>query len=283
MQVGRQAVVTLFPVAAQWPRSLTADLGVCPGTVLGPHWCPQWGQNLSTPTLMEVLFPQPELGLEQEDVAEGKPAKAARRTHKRKQKPEEEAGAPGPEDAAFSEYAEKEPPFTGGVGDETDSAVQSIQQVAMLLVLGRGQSLWAAAAWARGRRCPVCVCTLCVLSVLVPYFPYTPSVSPSADLGVPPVTNAAWHSGAFGPGASADQSGSGDPAHRRASRGPAAGRTPGATSLLPVMGSPICSPSIPPFRGPPSLSSMSLGCASVISEASPGCRHPSVCLACPSA
>lgn len=141
MQVGRQAVVTLFPVAAQWPRSLTADLGVCPGTVLGPHWCPQWGQNLSTPTLMEVLFPQPELGLEQEDVAEGKPAKAARRTHKRKQKPEEEAGAPGPEDAAFSEYAEKEPPFTGGVGDETDSAVQSIQQVAMLLVLGWGQSL----------------------------------------------------------------------------------------------------------------------------------------------
>lgn len=141
MQVGRQAVVTLFPVAAQWPRSLTADLGVCPGTVLGPHWCPQWGQNLSTSTLMEMLFPQPELGLEQEDVAEGKPAKAARRTHKRKQKPEEEAGAPGPEDAAFSEYAEKEPPFTGGVGDETDSAVQSIQQVAMLLVLGRGQSL----------------------------------------------------------------------------------------------------------------------------------------------
>lgn len=186
MQVGRQAVVTLFPVAAQWPRSLTADLGVCPGTVLGPHWCPQWGQNLSTPTLMEVLFPQPELGLEQEDVAEGKPAKAARRTHKRKQKPEEEAGAPGPEDAAFSEYTEKEPPFTGGVGDETDSAVQSIQQVAMLLVLGRGQSLWAAAAWARGRRCPVCVCTLCVPSALVPYFPYTPSVSPSADLSIPP-------------------------------------------------------------------------------------------------
>nr|KAF6475750.1 PR/SET domain 15 [Rousettus aegyptiacus] len=76
---------------------------------------------------------QPELGLEQEDVAEGKPAKAARRTHKRKQKPEEEAGAPGPEDAAFSEYAEKEPPFTGGVGDETDSAVQSIQQVVVTL------------------------------------------------------------------------------------------------------------------------------------------------------
>lgn len=109
--------------------------------VLGPLWCPQWGQNPSTPTLMKLLFLQPELGLEQEDLAEGKPAKAARRTHKRKQKPEEEAGAPGPEDAAFSEYAEKEPPFTGGVGDETDSAVQSIQQVAVPLALGRGQSL----------------------------------------------------------------------------------------------------------------------------------------------
>ncbi|CAK6442055.1 unnamed protein product [Pipistrellus nathusii] len=77
---------------------------------------------------------QPELSLEQEDLAEGKPVKAARRSHKRKQKPEEEAaGAPVPEDAAFSEFSEKEPAFTGGVGDETDSAVQSIQQVVVTL------------------------------------------------------------------------------------------------------------------------------------------------------
>ncbi|XP_023602687.1 LOW QUALITY PROTEIN: PR domain zinc finger protein 15 [Myotis lucifugus] len=76
---------------------------------------------------------QPELSLEQEDLAEGKPVKAARRSHKRKQKPEEEAGAPVPEDAAFSEYSEKEPAFTGAVGDETDSAVQSIQQVVVTL------------------------------------------------------------------------------------------------------------------------------------------------------
>ncbi|XP_036207288.1 PR domain zinc finger protein 15 isoform X2 [Myotis myotis] len=76
---------------------------------------------------------QPELSLEQEDLAEGKPVKAARRSHKRKQKPEEEAGAPVPEDAAFSEYSEKEPTFTGAVGDETDSAVQSIQQVVVTL------------------------------------------------------------------------------------------------------------------------------------------------------
>lgn len=111
------------------------------------------------PMLMKLLFLQPELGLEQEDLAEGKPAKAARRAHRRKQKPEEEAGAPGPEDAAFSEYPEKEPPFPGGVGDETDSAVQSIQQVAVLLGLGRPVTGWQAAAWARGRRCPVCECT----------------------------------------------------------------------------------------------------------------------------
>ncbi|XP_019521545.1 PREDICTED: PR domain zinc finger protein 15 [Hipposideros armiger] len=76
---------------------------------------------------------QPELSLEQEDLAEGKPVNAARRAHKRKQKPEEDAGAPLPEDAAFSEYSEKEPALTGGVGDETDSAVQSIQQVVVTL------------------------------------------------------------------------------------------------------------------------------------------------------
>uniref|UniRef100_A0A8C0HWD2 PR domain zinc finger protein 15 n=2 Tax=Balaenoptera musculus TaxID=9771 RepID=A0A8C0HWD2_BALMU len=76
---------------------------------------------------------QPELSLEQEDLAEGKHVKAARRTHKRKQKPEEEAGAAGPEEAAFSEFSEKEATFSGGVGDETNSAVQSIQQVVVTL------------------------------------------------------------------------------------------------------------------------------------------------------
>lgn len=88
--------------------------------------------------LLKLLFLQPELSLEQEDLAEGKPVKAARRAHKRKQKPEEDAGAPMSEDATFSEYSEKEPAFTGGVGDETDSAVQSIQQVTLFLVLASG-------------------------------------------------------------------------------------------------------------------------------------------------
>lgn len=92
-----------------------------------------------TCTLLKRLFLQPELSLEQEDLVEGKPVKATRRTHKRKQKPEEEVGAPGPEDAAaFGEFPEKEPTFTGGVGDETDSAVQSIQQVAVFLMLLSG-------------------------------------------------------------------------------------------------------------------------------------------------
>jgi hypothetical protein len=38
-----------------------------------------------------------------------------------------------PEDTTFSEYPEKEPEFTGSVGDETNSAVQSIQQVGWCL------------------------------------------------------------------------------------------------------------------------------------------------------
>lgn len=75
---------------------------------------------------------QPELSLEQEELAEGKHVKATRRAPKRKQKPEEEAGATGPEDAAFSEFSEKEGTFSGAVGDETDSAVQSIQQVMLV-------------------------------------------------------------------------------------------------------------------------------------------------------
>ncbi|XP_033711995.1 PR domain zinc finger protein 15 isoform X1 [Tursiops truncatus] len=76
---------------------------------------------------------QPELSLGQEDLAEGKHVKATRRTHKRKQKPEDEAGATGPEEATFSEFSEKEATFSGGVGDETSSAVQSIQQVVVTL------------------------------------------------------------------------------------------------------------------------------------------------------
>lgn len=38
-----------------------------------------------------------------------------------------------PEDTTFSEYPGKEPEFTGSVGDETNSAVQSIQQVGWCL------------------------------------------------------------------------------------------------------------------------------------------------------
>ncbi|XP_012926817.1 PR domain zinc finger protein 15 isoform X1 [Heterocephalus glaber] len=77
---------------------------------------------------------QPELSVEQEELAEGKHVKAAKRSHKRKQKPEEDAGGPAPEEAAaFSEYSEKEPEFPGSAADETSSAVQSIQQVVVTL------------------------------------------------------------------------------------------------------------------------------------------------------
>lgn len=73
---------------------------------------------------------QPELALEQGDLPEGKRhMKALKRGQKRKQKSGEEEEAQVPDEPAFSEYTEKEGEFTGNVGDETNSAVQSIQQV----------------------------------------------------------------------------------------------------------------------------------------------------------
>ncbi|NXL60953.1 PRD15 protein, partial [Chordeiles acutipennis] len=77
---------------------------------------------------------QPELALEQGELPEGKqPMKAPKRGQKRKQKSGEEEEAQVPEDPAFSAYTEKEGEFTGSVGDETNSAVQSIQQVVVTL------------------------------------------------------------------------------------------------------------------------------------------------------
>lgn len=75
---------------------------------------------------------QPDLSLEQGELPEGKHAKTHKRGHKRKHKPGEEEEVQVPEDSAFSEYTEKEVEFTGNVGDETNSAVQSIQQVSAI-------------------------------------------------------------------------------------------------------------------------------------------------------
>ncbi|XP_060090205.1 PR domain zinc finger protein 15 isoform X1 [Heteronotia binoei] len=76
---------------------------------------------------------QPDLSLEQGELPEGKHMKTHKRGHKRKHKPGEEEEVQVPEDSAFSEYTEKEVEFTGNVGDETNSAVQSIQQVVVTL------------------------------------------------------------------------------------------------------------------------------------------------------
>ncbi|KAM9259261.1 PR domain zinc finger protein 15 isoform 3-T3 [Cariama cristata] len=77
---------------------------------------------------------QPELALEQGELPEGKQhMKVPKRGQKRKQRSGEEEEAQVPEDPAFSEYREKEGEFTGNVGDETNSAVQSIQQVVVTL------------------------------------------------------------------------------------------------------------------------------------------------------
>ena len=117
------------------------------------RWCQAASRARCTDlSLSHLLFVQPELSLEQEELAEGKHVKATRRAPKRKQKPEEEAGATGPEDAAFSEFSEKEGSFSGGVGDETDSAVQSIQQVALVRSLARvwGAGLVSFSPWGLG-------------------------------------------------------------------------------------------------------------------------------------
>ncbi|XP_054829740.1 PR domain zinc finger protein 15 [Eublepharis macularius] len=76
---------------------------------------------------------QPDLSLEQGELPEGKHMKTHKRGHKRKHKPGEEEEIQVPEDSAFNEYTEKEVEFTGNVGDETNSAVQSIQQVVVTL------------------------------------------------------------------------------------------------------------------------------------------------------
>lgn len=82
-----------------------------------------------TTVLLKTLSLQPDLALEQGELSEGKHVKAHRRGHKRKHKSDEEEETQVPEDSAFSEYTEKDVEFTGNVGDETNSAVQSIQQV----------------------------------------------------------------------------------------------------------------------------------------------------------
>ncbi|XP_070606561.1 PR domain zinc finger protein 15 isoform X2 [Erythrolamprus reginae] len=76
---------------------------------------------------------QPDLALEQSELPEGKHTKAHKRGHKQKHKPDEEEETQLPEDSAFTEYTEKEVEFTGNVGDETNSAVQSLQQVVVAL------------------------------------------------------------------------------------------------------------------------------------------------------
>ncbi|KAK9402084.1 PR domain zinc finger protein 15 [Crotalus adamanteus] len=76
---------------------------------------------------------QPDLALEQSELQEGKHTKAHKRGHKQKHKPGEEEATQLPEDSAFTEYTEKEVEFTGNVGDETNSAVQSLQQVVVAL------------------------------------------------------------------------------------------------------------------------------------------------------
>ncbi|XP_043927885.1 PR domain zinc finger protein 15 [Protopterus annectens] len=79
------------------------------------------------------IVQQPELGLEQSGLTDGKQMKTTKRGHKRKQKGSEEEEAGVPKDSTYSDFTDKETTFTTDVGDETSSTVQGIQQVVVTL------------------------------------------------------------------------------------------------------------------------------------------------------
>ncbi|XP_029434311.1 PR domain zinc finger protein 15 isoform X2 [Rhinatrema bivittatum] len=91
--------------------------------------------ELAEPTTIDgasIGIVQPDIDLEEGEVPEVKEVKVIKEL-KQKQKLEEEEDESISEDPAFSEFSEKEAEFTASAGDETNSAVQSIQQVVVTL------------------------------------------------------------------------------------------------------------------------------------------------------
>nr|XP_014342016.1 PREDICTED: PR domain zinc finger protein 15 [Latimeria chalumnae] len=86
---------------------------------------------------MRRKHPEAELTVDQEILPEEKQIRSLKRGQKRSQRArggasmEEEQQEP--EDSPYAPFPEKETEFTGNVGDETNSAVQSIQQVVVTL------------------------------------------------------------------------------------------------------------------------------------------------------
>ncbi|XP_030059675.1 PR domain zinc finger protein 15 isoform X1 [Microcaecilia unicolor] len=91
--------------------------------------------ELSEPTTIDgtsISIVQSDIDLEEGELPEIKEVKVGEEPN-HKEKLEEEGEESVSEDPAFDEYSEKEAEFTAGVGDETNSAVESIQQVVVTL------------------------------------------------------------------------------------------------------------------------------------------------------
>ncbi|XP_066555641.1 PR domain zinc finger protein 15 isoform X2 [Amia ocellicauda] len=78
-----------------------------------------------------ITIVQSSLAQEKEELSVEKPPRASK-PPKKKQKHVEEVELPDPDDPAYSDFSSKGAEFTNAVGDETSSAVQSIQQVVVL-------------------------------------------------------------------------------------------------------------------------------------------------------
>ncbi|MGH0186774.1 UNVERIFIED_CONTAM: hypothetical protein FKN15_022397 [Acipenser sinensis] len=83
----------------------------------------------STIDASTISIVQPQLALDEADLPGEKPARTPRPAKKKRKSSAGEEG----EQPAYSGYTDKEVEFTGSLGDETSSAVQSIQQVVVTL------------------------------------------------------------------------------------------------------------------------------------------------------
>ncbi|XP_058886595.1 PR domain zinc finger protein 15-like isoform X1 [Acipenser ruthenus] len=83
----------------------------------------------STIDASTISIVQPQLALDEADLPGEKPARTPRPAKKKRKSSAGEEG----EQPAYSGYTDKEVEFTGSLGDETSSAVQSIQQVVVTM------------------------------------------------------------------------------------------------------------------------------------------------------
>ncbi|XP_018610604.1 PR domain zinc finger protein 15 isoform X1 [Scleropages formosus] len=88
-------------------------------------------QETTTVDASTISIVQPSLALDKEPLSAEKPSRVAK-SPKKKLKPMEEEDEELSDSDDYASFSAKGPEFTGAVGDETSSAVQSIQQVVVL-------------------------------------------------------------------------------------------------------------------------------------------------------